>query len=153
LSEAAEPSSAASGTRMSLFAKGADLHRLGALFRAVPPVAASGKPDGARNWGYDGFVGRAKNTCEFVVGRLLEIRVVGFRSGADIRAQTAGIAQAVASLPKDTKYVIAGDWRGAQIMAPEMAEGAAEMRRDTDRQVERQPRLALPGTCRRVGRG
>jgi hypothetical protein len=89
-------------------------------------------------------VGTAKNTCEFVVGRLLEIRVGGFRSSADIHAQTSGMAQAVASLPKDTKYVIAGDWRAAQIMAPEMAEGAAEMLARVNSSIARSGILTLP---------
>jgi len=102
------------------------------------------KPDGARDRGYDGVMGTAKNTCEFVVGRLLEIRVAGFRSSADIHAQTAGIAQAVASLPKDTKYVIAGDWRAVQIMAPEVAEGAAEMLARVNSSMARSGILTLP---------
>jgi hypothetical protein len=79
-----------------------------------------------------------------MVGRLLEIRVAGFRSSADIHAQTAGIAQAVASLPKDTKYVIAGDWRVAQIMAPEIAEGAAEMLARANSSITRSGILTLP---------
>jgi hypothetical protein len=89
-------------------------------------------------------VGTAKNSCEFVVGRLLEIRVAGFRSSADIHAQNAGIAQAVASLPKDTKYVIAGDWRAAQIMAPEMAEGATQMLVRVNSSIARSGILTLP---------
>jgi pimeloyl-ACP methyl ester carboxylesterase len=100
--------------------------------------------DGAGNRGYDGVVATPKNTCEFVVGRLLEIRVAGFRSSADIHAQTAGVAQAVASLPKDTKYVIAGDWRAAQIMAPKMAAGAAEMLARVNPSIARSGILTLP---------
>jgi hypothetical protein len=120
-------------------------HRPGDL--SGPPPSAlhtSAKPDGARNRGYTGVVGTAKNTCEFVVGRLLEIRVAGFRSSADIHAQTAGIAHAVASLPKDTKYVIAGDWRAAQIMAPEMAEDAAEMLARVNSSIVRSGILTRP---------
>jgi hypothetical protein len=117
------------------------------IHRPAPPhvaLQASGKPYGARPWGYSGLVGTAKNTCEFVVGRLLEIRVVGFRSRADIGAQTAAIARAVAALPKETRYVIAGDWREAQIMAPEMAEGAAEMLARVNSSIARSGILTLP---------
>ena len=116
------------------------------LLSGPSPAAlhTSGKPDGARNGGYNGVVGTAKNTCEFVVGRLLEIRVAGFRSSADIHAQTAGIAQAVAPLPKDTKCVVAGDWRAAQLMAPEIAEGAAEMLARANSSITRSGILTLP---------
>jgi hypothetical protein len=112
--------------------------------RAETETVDGGKPDCACNGGYSGVVATAKNTCEFVVGRLLEIRVAGFRSSADIRAQTAGIARAVASLPKDAKYVIAGDWRAAQIMAPEMAVGAAEMLARVNSSIARSGILTLP---------
>jgi hypothetical protein len=112
--------------------------------RAETETVDGGKPDCACNGGYSGVVATAKNTCEFVVGRLLEIRVAGFRSSADIRAQTAGIARAVASLPKDAKYVIAGDWRAAQVMAPEMAEGAAEMLARANLSIARSGILTLP---------
>jgi hypothetical protein len=54
------------------------------------------------------------------------------------------MAHAVASLPRDTKYVIAGDWRAAQIMAPEMAERAAEMLARVNSSIARSGILTLP---------
>jgi hypothetical protein len=69
-----------------------------------------------------------RNTCEVVVGRLLEIRVAaGYRTVADVDEMIAMIRESVSKLPSATKVVIAADWRAVQVMPPDTAARAREM--------------------------
>ena len=87
----------------------------------------------------------ARNTCEFVVGRLLEIRVdAGYRSVADVDEMIGMIASNVAALPPEGKFALAADWRQVQLMPPETAARAREMLALTNSRVLRSAILTLP---------
>jgi hypothetical protein len=59
----------------------------------------------------------ASNTCEFVEGRLLEIRVArGYRSVDDVAEMIRMIGENVARLPAGDRFCIAADWRAVQVM-------------------------------------
>jgi hypothetical protein len=86
-----------------------------------------------------------RNTCEFVTGRLLEIRVAaGYRAVADVDEMIAMITEKVATLPPGEKYTIAADWRAVQIMPPETAARAREMLAAVNPRVVRSGILTLP---------
>lgn len=69
-----------------------------------------------------------RNTCEFVTGRLLEIRVAaGYRSVADIDEMIAMIMNNVAKLSPEEKCAIVADWRNVHVMSPDTAAGARQM--------------------------
>ncbi len=68
------------------------------------------------------------NTCRFVVGRLMEVRVGrGFRNVADVDEMIGMVATAVRPLGAAAKFSIVADWRPVQVMAPETAARAREM--------------------------
>lgn len=70
----------------------------------------------------------ALNTCEFRVGRLMEIRVArGYRAVEDVDEMIAMMIERVGKLPPDQKYVIAADWRHVTVMSPETAARARAM--------------------------
>jgi|SRR4051812_18795008 hypothetical protein len=78
------------------------------------------------------------NTCEFRIGRLMEIRVGGgYRSAADVDEMIQMIADRVSKLPADQKYVIAADWRSVTVMSPETAARVRLMLAKTNARVER----------------
>jgi len=85
------------------------------------------------------------NTCEFVEGRLLEIRVAaGYRKVADVDEMIAMIAANVAKLGQDEKFTIAADWRAVELMPPETAARAREMLARVNPRVVRSSILTLP---------
>jgi hypothetical protein len=87
----------------------------------------------------------AANTCKFVVGRLLEIRVAaGYRSVADVDGMIALIGGQLRTLPADEKYSIAADWRPVHIMSPETSTRAREMLAQSNPRVKRSAILTLP---------
>ena len=68
------------------------------------------------------------NTCELVVGRLIEITVdAGYHVPADVDAMIAMIGAAMARIPASTKAVIVADWRGVHLMPPDTATRAHAM--------------------------
>jgi hypothetical protein len=80
----------------------------------------------------------AANTCEMPVGRLMEIRVAaGYRAVADVDEMIQMMVDRVSRLPADLKYVIAADWRGVTVMAPETAARARVMLSKANARVER----------------
>jgi hypothetical protein len=80
----------------------------------------------------------AVNTCEFRVGRLMEIRVAaGYRSVEDVDEMIAMMVDRVSRLDPDVKYVIAADWRNVTVMSPETAARARLMLAKSNARVER----------------
>jgi hypothetical protein len=87
----------------------------------------------------------ARNTCEFVEGRLLEIRVAaGYRSVAEVNEMIRMIGENVGNLPPAEKFAIAADWRAVQLMAPDIAARAREMLAGVNPRVTRSAILTLP---------
>ena len=87
----------------------------------------------------------AQNTCEFVVGHLLEIRVdAGYRSPGDVDAMIGMIRHAMASLSGSEKFSIVADWRKVHIMPPETAARAQAMLASVNPRVVRSAILTLP---------
>jgi hypothetical protein len=86
-----------------------------------------------------------RNTCEFIEGRLLEIRVAaGYRTVADINEMIGMIGANVERLPPDAKFNIAADWRAVQLMPPDVAARAREMLMTVNPRVKRSTILTLP---------
>jgi hypothetical protein len=86
-----------------------------------------------------------RNTCEFVTGRLLEIRVAaGYRSVADVDEMIAMIMKNVAKLSPEEKYAIVADWRNVHVMAPDTAAGARKMLAAVNPRVTRSAILTAP---------
>ena len=78
------------------------------------------------------------NTCEFRVGRLLEIRVAhGYRSVEDVEEMIGMMVERVSALPHELRYVIAADWRHVTVMSPETAARARAMLSKANARVER----------------
>lgn len=87
----------------------------------------------------------ASNTCEFVVGRLLEIRVAaGYGSVADVNDMIGMMQGQVSSLSPDGRYAIAADWRAVHVMSPETASRARDMLARSNPRVTRSAILTLP---------
>jgi hypothetical protein len=85
------------------------------------------------------------NTCEFVTGRLLEIRVAaGYRSVADIDDMIAMIMNNIAKLSPAEKCTIVADWRNVHVMAPDIAAAAREMLAAVNPRVTRSAILTAP---------
>lgn len=69
-----------------------------------------------------------RNTCSFVVGRLLEIRVAaGYHAVQDVDEMIGMIVDQVSRVPEHQKFVIAADWRKVTVMPQDTAERAREM--------------------------
>jgi hypothetical protein len=78
------------------------------------------------------------NSCEFCVGRLMEIRVArGYRSVEDIDDMIAMMIDRVSKFPAAQRYVIAADWRNVTVMSPETAVRARAMLSKANARVER----------------
>jgi hypothetical protein len=78
----------------------------------------------------------ARNTCQIVEGRLLEIDVAaGFNEPSDIDAQIQLIVGALRNAPP--KVVIAADWRPCRLFTPETAERAIRLFSDLNQRIER----------------
>ena len=69
-----------------------------------------------------------RNTCNFVVGRLLEIRVAaGYHAVQDVDEMIGMMRDQASRLPEHEKFVIAADWRKVTVMPQATAERAREM--------------------------
>jgi hypothetical protein len=80
----------------------------------------------------------AKNTCEIVEGRLLEIDIAaGFNQPSDIDDQIKLVVSALGKVGPDTKVVIAADWRPCKLFTPETAERATKLFSDLNARIER----------------
>ena len=80
----------------------------------------------------------AKNTCEIVEGRLLEIDIAaGFNQPSDIDDQIRLVVSALAKVGPDTKVVIAADWRPCKLFTPETAARAIKLFSDLNARIER----------------
>jgi hypothetical protein len=85
------------------------------------------------------------NTCEFVVGGLLEIRIgYGYRSVSDVEAMITMIRSTITSRGSLEKFAIVADWRNVHIMPPEVAQRAREMLAGNNLRVVRSAILTLP---------
>jgi hypothetical protein len=80
----------------------------------------------------------ASNTCDIVVGRLMEITVDGgYHSPDDVDTMIAMIGARFASLPAATSAVVAADWRGVHLMKPDTATRAHAMLTRVSPRIER----------------
>lgn len=78
------------------------------------------------------------NTCERVVGRLIEIAVdAGYPRPEDVDAMIAMIGEHVAALPPAKSAVIAADWRGVHLMRPDTSTRAHAMLTRVSPRLER----------------
>jgi hypothetical protein len=85
------------------------------------------------------------NSCGFVVGGLLEIRVgYGYRSISDVEAMITMIRTTITSRGSLEKFAIVADWRNVHIMPPEVAQRAREMLAGNNVRVTRSAILTLP---------
>jgi hypothetical protein len=62
------------------------------------------------------------NTAVIRVGRLLEIRALGYRSKADVALLFKAIGSQIQAIPASTQVVIVTDWRYCPIMSEDAAE-------------------------------
>jgi hypothetical protein len=91
------------------------------------------------------------NTCEFVVGKLLEIRVAdGYRSVGDIDTMIHMIRLNMMKLEPNDKMTIVADWTAVHVMQPETAARAREMLATDPKQLESwlSPVLSVPEAVR-----
>jgi hypothetical protein len=86
-----------------------------------------------------------KNTCKINVGRLLEIDVAaGYRTLSDVDAMIALIGAEIATLPEQTKVVIAADWRPCPLFTPEVSARVMQMLSTDAARIERSGILHSP---------
>jgi hypothetical protein len=79
-----------------------------------------------------------KNTCIFRVGRLMEIDVAaGYHSTQDVDEMVEMILGAVRTLPPDTKFVVAADWRPCKLFTQEVADRALTLLTVVNDRIER----------------
>jgi hypothetical protein len=88
----------------------------------------------------------SKNTCEVVVGRLLEIRLgPGYLAPGDVDDMIKMIGQSISTrIAADERVVIAADWRNQRIMNPQTAERTKAMLTGVNPRVLRSSILTLP---------
>ncbi len=78
------------------------------------------------------------NTCQIVVGRLVEIDVAsGYRSVADVQLMIDKIRGVVANAPGDNELIIAADWRNCPLFNEAVAVSVTAMLRATADRIER----------------
>ncbi|HEX6765906.1 MAG TPA: hypothetical protein VF103_10525 [Polyangiaceae bacterium] len=79
-----------------------------------------------------------RNTCEIVVGRLVEIDIAaGFNEPNDIDDQIKLIVGALEKVPAAQKVVIVADWRPCKVFTPETAERAIKLFTNLNARIER----------------
>ena len=79
-----------------------------------------------------------RNTCEIVVGRLVEIDIAaGFNEPKDIDEQIKLIVAALEKVPLAQKVVIVADWRPCKVFTPETAERAIQLFTNLNARIER----------------
>lgn len=85
-----------------------------------------------------------RNSCEWNVGRVLEVAVpCGYESAADVDAMISMIRERVAAMPLDVSHVTIADWRGCRVLTTSAAERALDMMRGTNSRTERSAMLHL----------
>jgi hypothetical protein len=83
------------------------------------------------------------NINRVVVGRLIEVRLdSGVRTVSDVHDWFDGFAAAVATLPPQTRVVVAADWRSCPVLSTDAAECAVERLTKVNPRVERSAALA-----------
>jgi hypothetical protein len=83
------------------------------------------------------------NTCRIVEGRLMEIDVAaGYRKVADIDDMIAAINATMATVPAETRVIIAADWRPCTVFTPDVAARAVQMLQHVNTRIERSAILA-----------
>jgi len=86
-----------------------------------------------------------RNTCEFVVGHLLEIRVAaGFNTVADVDEVIRMTRNNLTMLPPGARFVAAADWRAVRLMPPETALRAQRLLLGANPRLKRAAILTLP---------
>src|SRR5688572_24595125 len=79
-----------------------------------------------------------ENSCEVRVGRLLEVRTDrGYHALSDVEAMQQRLMGAFERIPRGQRAVIAADWRRANLMDGEAAQGASVMIASFNDRVER----------------
>lgn len=78
----------------------------------------------------------AENSIEVRVGRLVEIRVSGYASAADVQAMLRRTKDRTASMPT-ALAVTAADWRQCSVLAPDAAEEVVKMLKGANAVTER----------------
>jgi|CZKU01.1.fsa_nt_gi hypothetical protein len=85
------------------------------------------------------------NTCQRVVGRLLEIRVdAGYRSPADVDAMIAMMKSVLDQLPAHERIIVAADWRRCTVFGAGTAERAIAMFNASNPRTLRSAILIVP---------
>jgi hypothetical protein len=86
-----------------------------------------------------------RNTCEVVVGHLLEIRLAAsYRTADDISEMIKMIGEQTSKLRPPSKFALAADWRAVQLLAPDMAVRVRELLARGNPHVTRAAILTLP---------
>jgi hypothetical protein len=86
-----------------------------------------------------------QNTCQIVVGRLLEIDVrSGYGSVEDVDAMIRMIGEQFERVAKPIRIVIGADWRMCTLFKPEVAARAIQMLAGVNPRVERSAILHSP---------
>jgi hypothetical protein len=89
-------------------------------------------------------LGMVRNSCEWNVGRVLEVAVpCGYESAADVDAMIGMIRERVAAMPPDLSHVTIADWRGCRVLTTSAAERVLEMLRVANPRTERSALLHL----------
>lgn len=89
-------------------------------------------------------LGMVRNSCEWNVGRVLEIAVPrGYESPADVDAMIGMIRERVAAMPPEVSHVTIADWRGCRVLTTSAAERVLEMLRVANPRTERSAMLHL----------
>jgi hypothetical protein len=92
------------------------------------------------------------NSCRVSIGRLLELRIVGFETPAEVDAFAdqvknqliASTSAAGASAQAPKRVVLAADWRRCPVLAPTVAERVLAMLRRNSPLIQRNALLHLP---------
>ena len=80
----------------------------------------------------------ARNTCEIVVGRLLEFDVAaGYRKVRDVDEMITSMKQWFAKVPAAKKVVIVADWSACELLTPDVSARAVEMLTASNPRLER----------------
>lgn len=78
-----------------------------------------------------------ENTIEVRVGRLVEIRVSGYASAADVHAMLRRTKERTGASMPNSLAVTAADWRNCAVLAPDAAEEVGKMLRGANAVTER----------------
>lgn len=79
-----------------------------------------------------------QNTCEIVVGRLMEYDVAaGYRTVRDVDDMIASTKRVLAAVPEPTQVVIVADWSRCELLTPEVSARTVEMLTTSNQRIER----------------